>query len=530
MKPSFLAGPALTLALALLVPVFFVFSQNWFMVEPEAMLWSAGIAFFAACILFLTASLVGRCWRKVSPNVPRPLRLLALLLFCLVLVIMVCFFLQGPLRAAIPESRWLRTLVFYALPCIGLFLWVRRFAFLHINIFLLIFCSFSIVNLSLPLLKEEPSPLVEHPLATYAMKERPNIYLFFQESLHSLDILRDAYGMDTSELEAYLAKAGFTDYGKIYANSPSTLPSFADTFSFRSSRAFARGNGDAAVGIRYMLGGAESNTLLRVLKTNGYTTAFLVGDTGYFGTVKGKLLDSSDGICVLPQENSISGVISCVSMLNTRFHRRLFGLMRRLAGSDTAGDVIYHGPLEERVSQAVAAHMRPEAPLFLTFKGGAKHTPSNGGYTWRQLAEWVQGGEYQRAVEKGSQELQRICDNIIANDPGAMIIILGDHGPRRLQDIEKGAASVDELKAQLQKTDFSFPDFCDDRHAVFLAIRLPYGRPGDISYGLPLSHVNLFRHVLAYLNDDQSILADREPSESYWKGSVIVKEGKPVAE
>ncbi len=438
---------------------------------------------------------------------------------------------QGALFAAIPDPRWLRILAGHVFPIILLSLAARKLGFYPINVFFAVFWGLSIVSMGVSFMTAGASLQADRSSATYEMKERPNIYLFFLESYHPVDVQRDIYGIDTDRFQSYPANAGFTDYGKVYANSHATLISFADTFSFRSSRAFARGNSDAEVGIRYMLGGAESNTLLGTLKANGYTTVFLVGDTGYYGIVKDTLLDSSDGIRFPPRKNRISGIISCISMLDSRFQRQpLLGFTQRLAGLSAADDVIYRGSMEERVSQAVAAHMRPEAPLFLAFKGGAKHTPSNGSYTWRQHADWVRSGTYQEAVKKGAREVQRICDAVIANDPGAMIILLGDHGPHRFRDIEKGAASVDALKARLEERGISFPDFCDDRHAVFLAVRLPYGRSGDISYGLPLSHVNLFRHVFAYLNNDRSILADREPSESYWLNNVIVKEGRPVAE
>ncbi len=158
---------------------------------------------------------------------------------------------------------------------------------------------------------------------------------------------------------------------------------------------------------------------------------------------------------------------------------------------------------------------------------GDGHTPYTS-YTWRQHTDWVRSGKYQQFIKRGTQELQRICDKIIAEDPGSIILLLGDHGPTRFRKMEEGVfvSSLAGLIAQIQAQGISLQDWVDDRHAVFLGIRLPYGQREDISHGLPMSHVNLFRHVFAYLNEDTGILKSREPSNSYWRDFAIVKEGK----
>ena len=47
----------------------------------------------------------------------------------------------------------------------------------------------------------------------------------------------------------------------------------------------------------------------------------------------------------------------------------------------------------------------------------------------------------------------------------------------------------------------------------------------DISYGYPISSVNLFRHVFAGINQDPSVLNERVPQQSTFFGIILVREG-----
>ena len=530
MKKNLLSSPALTLGLAFLVPIFFVFSKNSHMVSVEGLLLSSGIALLIACLAIVGLSLCIWFYEKKSANFPMWMRWLVMAIFCMVIVETCCFFLQGQLFAAIPEPRWLRILVSRMIPFIILFLLVYKFGFRPINVFLCIFWGISVINLGIALSESDPlRPDIS--LLSYEIKQRPNIYLFVQESYHPLDIQREVYGIDTSYMEAYLARNGFTDYGKIYANSPHTLGSFADLFSFRPSWVYARGNNDVRASVRPMLGGNKFNTLFRIMKANDYNTVWIVGDSGYYGTIRGEYLDDSDGLIGGQSQSLIFDVITCFEMLNTRFRDASILSLRKYYEPFFPEERAYTGNLENRVSQAIARHNQPGSPLFLIFKGGANHTPSDGSYSWEQNEEWVQSGRYQKLVEKGNLELQRICDLIIAKDPGALIILIGDHGSWRFQGADKGwRSSLKDIVCIVEEKGISWSDFCEDRFAAFLAIRLPYGLQADISHGQVMSHVNLFRHIFAYLNQDESILEAREPSNTYFRGQTVIVDGKVVSE
>ena len=66
-------------------------------------------------------------------------------------------------------------------------------------------------------------------------------------------------------------------------------------------------------------------------------------------------------------------------------------------------------------------------PYIIAFKGGAEHTPLN--YTWKERDSWIKSNFYQELVAKADEESRRIISHILQEDPKALIIILGDHGP-----------------------------------------------------------------------------------------------------
>jgi len=94
-----------------------------------------------------------------------------------------------------------------------------------------------------------------------------------------------------------------------------------------------------------------------------------------------------------------------------------------------------------------------------------------------------------------------------------------------------GKPDIEEIGRQLTERNLTLDEFAQDNFGTLLAIRLPGGEQRDISYGLALNHVNLFRHVFAYLNDDPDILKTREePSLSRVGDLILGRDNTPVLE
>jgi len=258
----------------------------------------------------------------------------------------------------------------------------------------------------------------------------------------------------------------------------------------------------------------------RILKENGYYTIYLTNGKTFYFQVKGTYLDETDFLLEFP---SFYLLTQPVLDLNRR-------LSRHAPDPVVKGIDKFTGSLFERIQLAIQEGLQRDSPIHLGFKGGAIHTPLAPGYTWRNREEWIAGGRYQEAVKRSRQELKEIVDYIIAKDPQSVIILLGDHGAWRLRKIWTGANNLSELETILLENGESLQSLADDIFGVLMAIRMPDGAV-DISYGYPMSTVNLFRHIFAALSDDAQILKERQPSWSAvgrsWSGRelVLVKEG-----
>jgi hypothetical protein len=187
--------------------------------------------------------------------------------------------------------------------------------------------------------------------------------------------------------------------------------------------------------------------------------------------------------------------------------------------------------LTDNIRTVMEEH-KDKMPFYIGFKSGAGHTSANNSiYTWKDKDEWVSSGNYQELVRKGNQELFEIVDLIVEKDPSAVIVLLGDHGASRLRNIWDDAIKGDiaSLDALLKQRGESLDTLASDFFGTFLAIRMP--EKGDISNGLPMSHVNVFRHIFAALADSENpdvsraILERRAPSESDLFGFKLVVDG-----
>jgi hypothetical protein len=539
LNKHFFESPALTLLLSFIVSISFSWGINWYIFDPKGLIFAVLIMLSIGFLIFAAASLAFSIFKKRITQVSKSVILLVGLLFSLFTIELFCFFLQPTLFAAVPDPRWKRILLTHIIPLTIFISIFYKFGLKPINIFLLIFFGISIVTTTYDIfirdnIEQSDSSSKADNISNsdaeifefsnvihfndYKIDVKPNIYLFFLESYHSLDIQKDIFNIDTSSIDEYIKNNKFTNYGKIYSNSPETLLSMADTFLMSSAAHYARGNSDAQPFIRNLIGGNEYNVLFKLLKYNNYST-ILITQSEYYGTQKGIYLDESD-IFVSSGHNFykdyIAKALYPISLLNSR----LTFLNDKLKQFEKK----FHGTLFTRVKQAFELGKQNKKPFFVYFKGGADHTPSTSSYTWKNRQAWLDSKAYEKNIHSGNQQLMKICDFILENDPQSIIILIGDHGAWLTRAAEGTAQNIAELYENLEKRGISAEMFCNDRFGVFLAVRLPNGETADISKGKAMSHVNLFRHIFAYLNQDDSILKMRVPSNSYFRNMVLVNE------
>jgi hypothetical protein len=558
-----IASPAWTLPLAILAPVIFMGSNNWFMYSFQEIFVSFLVVLMACMLVFMVgkfaypwfemfekkAGFSVRCWfagfsfsLRISGVFKKPLWHF---IFCALFAGVLLVFLELSFRVFFaPEYFRRKIIVICFITAVLLYFITIKSGFKSIRLFLVIWLflsagsglySFTSAALRERVIFDESEHIV--------LKERPNIYLFLLESYHDLKSMREIYGIDTEPLQSFVSSHGFIIYENAYSCRASTLASMIDIFSMGSGRAQTiEEDSDIDPFGRNLIGGGSGNQVYRILKENNYYTTYLaVGGWPewpfYYFSKKGKYLDETDIDLKFRLNSSLRPLYELFPSLDRLMKIRKTsveliplggGKKRRFIekGSTDNIQLKYRNSLIDNI-RVVMEESKSKMPFFLGFKAGALHTP----YEWHQKDTWVSSGKYQEAVRKGNQEIFEIVDLIVEKDPSAVIVLIADHGPSRLARIWSGAVSGDiaSLDALLKQRGESLDTLASDLYGVFLAIRIP-GK-GDISNGLPMSNVNVFRHIFAALADNadpdvgRAILQRRVPSESNLHGITLVKDG-----
>jgi hypothetical protein len=522
-----LNGPAPTLGLAMAASCLFMWGRNWHMYTWSSLGFSLALVLGAGSLLgLLVGRLAWACGRAGSkwPAVLPGVLVGGLLVMTLLVFLFIPF---GPMAAQLGLRT--RHLVFPLALVVFLALYAAR-GFRLVNIFLVVWL---LISLAGGLINIHSAP-AEEKIAeagfmteaghSVALKRKPDIYLYFLESYHSPYAMRLLYGHDAGPMAEYLRGKNFMLYDRTLSNSHRTIESMLDTFTMRLSQNIARGNDDVMPQVRRALGGNDDNHLFKILKDNGYHITFITMDTtNYFFHDKGANLDATDvNSCLVTPLIDLCPVIFTplgVLYLNWRGEGRWFV-----------------GTRAERVRQAVEGGRRRGGPFMVVFKGGAWHPSSVSGifHGTRQEFETWKPEYLEEAVARGDAEMKEIIEYLDETDPGALIILIGDHGTwghsAAFFDESRKTGDVAKFRRQLTERGVTLDEAVQDIFGAFLAIRLPGGEQLDISQGLALNHVNLFRHVFAYLNDDRNLLSGREPALSVSHKLVLGRDNQPVLE
>lgn len=519
-----MASPAVILSLAILAPVTFMLCNNWFRYSFRELFVSFLVLTLVCSLIFVVGHFV---YSRLDNRISGKSRVICGFVFCVFFAEVFLFCLELPLQGTFVFGNFftksiIAGFVIAFILCSDEIKFEFRLAFKAVKIFLVTWLFISIGSgiysiVSTSVFGEEK--LLDES-ERIKLVERPNIYLFILESYHDLKTMRDAYGINTEPLQSYALSHDFSIYENVYSNSPVTLGSMADIFSMRLNMVKGMGLHDIVPIGRELIGGGLGNQVYRILKENGYRTIYLTTDVPFdYIRNKGIYLDETDADFGFKLASAARPLCELVPRLNRYCYPTDKGSIEdiRPRFRNSLGDNI----------RMIIDESKNLSPFFIGFKSGAKHSPSRGTYTWKQKDEWVSSGEYQEAIDKGNQELSEIVDLVVEKDPSAVIVLIGDHGSWRLRNIwNDSAKDIAKLEQILIQNGESLDSLAHDIFGTFLAILMP-GK-GDISKGLPMSHVNVFRHIFAALADgadSDAILQRRALSESNLYGIKLVKDG-----
>ncbi len=511
---AFLRSPLPLFLLAGLYPAVLLLSRNWF-IYTAGEAWLLMIGTSAASMLpgFLLLAAGKRAaglpaWKRLSSRLPGAGRAAGDGL-CVLYACLVCFFLLQATIFIRYDPMWLKA---------AMYLFVAGFLVLMVAVtglqtltvmlaVMIVMAGFGWVGSWQRARKNLPvnwNTADRERVERLAFARKPNVYLIHLESYQSQEAMRELYGFDNAEFLGEIERIGFTIVPNYFANYPWTLLSMSSMFAMRHHYLLIAMGNDDAIGARRLIGGKDYNATLQAFRNNGYASQIVFptdhnfdpdGSWDYF--YPGRNFVKVFGIY---QSALLDRVIAAVQA-------------RRSGVRD------YDALLAARI--AAAADSRK--PFFSIFGStGMGHAPTE--KTWRELAYWRE--EYPRMVRKANPGFLRLVREIVQRDPGAVIILFGDHGANRYKDVWYGAR---ELNSILAKNGVTGRMLAYDLYGVMLAVRYPVG---DATRFAGTSHVNLLRVLLAGLSGDDEFLSTAVENESYIRKPlelfVAARDGKPL--
>ena len=473
-RPSFIGRflrserdvPVIAAVAAGLYPILFYFTNNYTLINTWAHLGYFVLFFLLVpIVIFLVANRVFklpflRKWHKyVIPFLN---------------VFIFAFLLEICLYADIQKKLTALLLVVAALFAFFLYKHLKKviviqFVLAGIGIFTLIPTVISQLNYS----KEWMTQPDEIEQVEFTKK--PNIYFLQPDGYVNFSELRQNryYQVEQPELEGFLESKGFKNYDNFRSNYASTLSSNSATFMMKHHHYNKGSSFTEAINARNVI--ISDNTVLRVLRANGYKTHFLA-EKPYLLLNRPELgydysnFDYDD-----------------IAFIGT--------------GLGEPQDIIT--PLKQSIL------IDPEKPKFFfveVFNPGHIHgrkADSRGIQGEKEL--WLE------SVESANIMVKNLISTIQELDPNALIVIMADHG---------GFVGMEYTNQTYKKT--------EDRDLIYsifssqLSISWPNADAPDFDTKFS-SAVNVFRILFSYLSDDTTYLNELQPDESY----VLIKEDAP---
>jgi len=311
----------------------------------------------------------------------------------------------------------------------------------------------------------------------------PNIYLLVYDAYVSNETMI-GYGLDNSAQEHHLKTLGFSLYPGTYSLFGSSIGSIGRVFSVTED---LYGNPRKAV--------SGDGAVIHILKGMGYAT-YGVFYSDYFFQGIGSSYDFS-----FPSSKASSSPPNL--------------LVKAIFMGEFRIDIKYDQPTRaqfEGHKQRVFENI-PGNPRFIYMHDDLPGHSQNSGICRPNAIALFEG-----RLSRANSQMKQDVEVILRNDPEAIIIVAGDHGPY----LTKNCA---ELGDQYDISEVSRLDI-QDRNGAFLAIKWPSEKFSDYDDITVLQ--DIFPAIFSFLFEDAGILATKVKSEtgnSLSTGGVTVWDG-----
>ncbi len=386
------------------------------------------------------------------------------------------FFLSYINVALYAGFSWMRTFVVIGV-AIVLTLLLRKF-FKKIIGFQLILAVIGIFTLTPVVIKQlnYSKEWMTQPddIETAVFKKKPNIYYIQPDGyVNFSELNKGYYNIENGAFESYLQENNFKSYPDSRSNYAATLPTNSALFMMKHHYYNNGSDFTETIDARNVI--VSDNSVLRILKNNGYRTFFLT-EQPYFLTNKPKL--GYDYCNYSPEE---------ISFVTT--------------GIGNPRDVIE--PFKEYLDTYT------EGPNFFFIE------IFNPGHITNTITDskGVDGERehYIESLTESNKKLTELTKTILAKDPEALIVLMADHGGF--------VGMTNTAESYTKNTDINF---VKSIFSTILSIHWPNGDSPVYDHKFKTS-VNLFRILTAYLSEDESYLENLQPDNSY----IIINHGAP---
>jgi len=290
----------------------------------------------------------------------------------------------------------------------------------------------------------------------------PNIYLLLYDAYVPNETML-AYGIDNSAQESYLEEQGFTLYPRTYSIGATTLATMsrvlnASTEYYGNHRRAVSGDGVAQ----------------KLLRNAGYETYGVFPYDFMFQGI-GSSYDNS-----IPQNGSPSSVLLLKGIFMGEFR---FDIEDDEYNEQTHEQFVES---KRRIFEAISGKQ-----VFVYMHSNLPTHTQNSGSCLPDETD-----QFKERLRRANLEMKQDVNMIVGNDPSAIVVVAGDHGPHLTKNCFDTTDVYDI--SEISRLDIQ------DRYGAFLAIRWPTGdfvRYDDITV-----LQDLFPAVFAYLYKDATIL------------------------
>lgn len=300
------------------------------------------------------------------------------------------------------------------------------------------------------------------------IKRHNDILLIFYEAYADNETIQH-YGSDNSDQLKFLEENGFTIYHGIYSLGTPTQVSFVRTFNL---------DADLMEHRKYLAGAGAVHSLLH---QQGYKT-YGVFDNNW--NLRGLQISEIKYDLCYPQPSGA---------MDTRI------LINAILTGEFTDTVSFAGINFETYLQHKQKVINKEfaTPAFMySHSNNPGHGPSGSGIEPEKRDKYVQ--EYLKYLARANIEMKSDVKAVIQNNPDALVVIAGDHGPF----LTKTGYGLGKGRGNFTINDIDRYDV-QDRFGTFLAIRWPekkYARRYDIKI-----LQDIFPAIFSYLFNDDTL-------------------------